>query len=141
MKDKNPIDLLLKQIGDILDGIQSYQGPIGEVSPQILEEVGRLEKAIALFEETNNKTFQEANIDINTLKNQTLQSHHTSPQKRQQLEKAQTLEKDAKRLQHALIQILAKRKLEDVKGSNTQQIRERRKRFKRVGGNKNWIPL
>ncbi|KIC71165.1 hypothetical protein DB44_EN00020 [Candidatus Protochlamydia amoebophila] len=144
VKDKNPIEPLLSQITEILHKIQNHDGSISNnLTPQIIEEIERLESAIALFNDVNQKTFQDANIDVENLKIDSSRSHMISDKDKRVLKQAQEIEKDAKKLQFAFSKIMERGQKVSVKKEDPlkQKIKERRKRFKPLGGDKNWIPM
>ncbi|CUI16015.1 hypothetical protein PNK_0381 [Candidatus Protochlamydia naegleriophila] len=143
MKEKNPIEPLLAQVADLIKRIQEHQGPISDnITPRVLEEIERLENAVALFEEVNQKTLQEADIDIEALRMNASRSAVLSDKDKQVLQRAREIEKDAKSLQFAFSKVIERgKKAAPVQDPLKQQIKERRKRFKPLGGNKNWIPL
>ncbi len=144
MQEKNPIEPLLAQVADLIKMIQEHQGPISDkITPRVLEEIERLENAVALFEEVNQKTLQEANIDIEELRMNASRSTALSSKDKQVLQRAREIEKDAKNLQFAFSKVIerGKKAAASIQDPLKQQIKERRKRFKPLGGNKNWIPL
>lgn len=144
MREKNPIEPLLVQVAELLKKIQEHQGPISEnVTPRVLEEIERLENAVALFEEANRNTLQEAGIDMEALRMQASRSTAISPKDKQVLQRAREIEKEAKNLQFAFSKVIQRGKQVSapLQDPLKQQIKERRKRFKPLGGNKNWIPL
>lgn len=106
-------------------------------------QVDRLEKAVGLFEEANRRTFEEAQIDLETLRLDFMRSPVVDAKDKQLMQRANDLERDAKNLQLALSKLAerSQQRQAAAKDPLKQQIKERRKRFKPLGGNKNWIPL
>ncbi|MCE2983369.1 MAG: hypothetical protein LW832_07370 [Parachlamydia sp.] len=144
MKEKNPIDLLLAQIADMIQKIQNHKESIAEnISPRVLEELERLESAIAIFDEANQKSFEEANINLDALRLEASRSSAMNEKDKQLLQRARDIEKDAKKLEFAFSQMIQNGKKTKTQSTDRlkDQIKERRKKFKRLGENKNWIPL
>ncbi|WP_068467178.1 hypothetical protein [Candidatus Protochlamydia phocaeensis] len=148
MRDKNQIESLLTQVADLINMIQNHTGPISDnISSRVLEEIERLEKAIALFDEINRKSLEEANIDIERLRMEFARSPLITPKDKQLMQRARDIERDAKNLQLAFSKVIERGQSSSAalekaaKDPLKQQIKERRKRFKPLGGNKNWIPM
>ncbi|MBA2369022.1 MAG: hypothetical protein H0V82_08375 [Candidatus Protochlamydia sp.] len=144
MKEKSPAEILLGQVAEMIQLIQNHKGPISDnVTPRVKEEIERLESAIAIFEEANQKSFEEANINIESMRLDASRSTSLGEKDKQLLQRAREIERDAKNLQAANSQIIEKTKKNNAESKDTlkEQIKERRKRFKPLGGSKNWIPL
>ena len=144
MKEKSPAEILLGQVAELIQRIQNHKGPISDnLTPRVKEEIERLESAIAIFEEANQKSFEEANVNIEALRLDASRSSSLGEKDKQLLQRAREIEKDAKNLQFANSQIIekSKKKPADSKDPLKEKIKERRKRFKPLGGSKNWIPL
>ncbi len=145
MENKNRIDLLLFQVAEIIQVIQNHKGPIAEnISPSLLEDIEKLEKTFAQFNELSEKSFKESHIDIEQLRTETVRSTNTSAKDKQLLQRAKNIERDARKLQLSLSKAMERGKRQ---GATTHQdplkrkIKERRKLFKPLGGDRNWIPL
>jgi hypothetical protein len=144
MKEKSPAEILLGQVAEMIQIIQNHSGPISDnLTPRVKEEIERLESAIAIFEEANQKSFEDANINIDALRLDASRSSSLGEKDKQLLQRAREIEKDAKNLQFANSKIIEKTKLKKTESKDPlkEQIKERRKRFKPLGGSKNWIPL
>jgi hypothetical protein len=146
MEKKPSLDQLLVEMSEILKIIQNQEGPISQnLTPEVVVNLEILESAIPIFSQYQQETFKEANIDIEHLVKDTLESSNTDPRTRQLLKRAKDIEKDARILQLAYSKAIERGKgRKQVKRStdtNKQQLKERRKLFKPLGGDKNWIPL
>lgn len=145
MTDKNPLDYLLAQIGKMLVLIKDHKGPLTNLSPEVFLELEKLEKAVDLFEEINEKAYKEAQINIEKLKTDAYSKHSKLASKdRMIMDRAKRIEQDARDLQLQCSLIINRAKLQS-KVSNPdsakQDIKNRKKKFKPLGGNKGWIPL
>lgn len=147
MENKPSIDKLIMQIGEMVEMMQNYKEPISpDKTPLILAELDRLEQAVNVIEEHQQDAFKEANIDIEKLIQESLESP-VSSKNQQQLKRAKEIEVDIRAFQLALSQAMERKKgRKKVKQTPTdsatkQQMKERRKLFKSIGGDKNWIPL
>ena len=147
MEKKPSLDHLLMQISEMLETIENQEGSISKnLTPEVLTKLDILESAVPIFLQHQRETFKEANIDIEHLIQDTLESSDSNPKNRQLLKRAKAIEKDARTLQLAFSKAIergsgrkkTKRLSKDV---NKQQLKERRKLFKPLGGDKNWIPL
>jgi hypothetical protein len=139
----NALEKLLGQVSEMISMIQNHKGTLSDhIPPVVLAEMERLEKSIALFEEINQKDLKIANIDVNHLKNEALQSTTIPKKDKNLIERAQLIENDARRLKQQVSKVLDKNKPPKKSQKNPNQvIKDRRNRFKPLGGNKNWIPL
>jgi hypothetical protein len=146
MAEKNPVEYLLGYIGELLKLIPQHQGPISQnVSPEILNELERLELAMAQFEELNKQTFKNADIDIENLKAETINSDKIVPKQKQLLKKSQEIQREAKQLQAQYAQVIEKSKVKSQASRERdplkKEMKDRKKKYKPLGGDKNWIPI
>jgi hypothetical protein len=146
MKEKSKVEQLINQIGDMVKMIQDHKGPIADnITPEVLNKLEWLETIMSQYQELNQKTFQEAGIDIEKLRHETLGSETISPKNAQVLKRTQEIEKEAKKLQREYERIIAQNNLQPqaakTKDPLRQNIKDRRKRYKPLGGDKNWIPI
>lgn len=145
MKEYNSVEALLGVIADILKVIPLHQGSITQnITPETLNELEKLEAAMAKFEELNKATFQNANIEIDKLRRETLDSDKITPKQKQLLKKSQEIEKEARNLQaqYAYIVAQSKGKMPTARTeSQKKTIKDRRNRYKPIGGDKKWIPI
>lgn len=136
-------DKLLVQIAEMMQTIQKNKGSFSNrLTPEILGKIERLELIFAALQEIDQRILDTVGVDMQRLGIETLHSTEISSQDKQLLQRAQALENDARQLQTAVSNAIGKRKDAKRKGSSTKKkIKERRKLFKPLGENKNWIPL
>lgn len=145
MKKTPSLENLLIQINEVIHQMTTHQGPIAQnFTPEINARLEALETAVSIFHQHQQETFKEANIDIERLTQETIES--SSPNRQQQfLKRAQEMQRDAHALHAALTQATkgkrGQKKRSSRNSSEQQQIKERRKLFKPLGGDKTWIPL
>lgn len=143
----NPFDrleVLLGVVGELLKAIPMHKGSITHnLTPEIMMKLDRLERAVAEFRDLNNRSFSAAKVDITQLKRNTMNSPQTSPKHRDILRRAEIMASDAKRLQSIYAQILAKKQVSPLASDKLEQkvIKDRRNRYKPIGGNKKWKPV
>jgi hypothetical protein len=99
-----------------------------------------MESAVPIMKSHLQETFQEAHIDVESVTKEIIESPYTDPKNKQLLKRAKDIEQDARTLQLAYSKALergkGRKKSKHPKGS-----KERRKLFKPLGGDKNWLPL
>jgi hypothetical protein len=144
MKNNPKIEELLDALQQILTFIQGSKEPI-KITPELLANMKNLEKTTHDFQEATQKLFNLVETNFPGLNKQTLASPEIRSSDKQLIQRAHDIQKEAYILKFALLK--ARRKGTSKKHSlasqnpNKQQIRERRKLFKTIGGDKNWLPL
>lgn len=138
MKEKNLTKHLLNQVGDLLQKIQNHDKPIGDISPEFIKQLEILEKTFKQYEELNDKTQKEANIDIEALRLEFYRSPSIHSKDKKLIDKLKTIEKDARQLQAVVAKSLGS---QAVLSKKDKIIKERRRKFKSMGGEKGWIRL
>lgn len=126
------MDQLLNDISEMIKQIETFKGPVTPLKnpDKIKDEVeiiGKFMEAIEGFYDGAKSTDEP--ID---------------PENKQLLLKAQGIEQEAKILQQAYSKALSKKnrsKKSKKKEPESEQMKERKKLFKTIGGDKKWIPL
>lgn len=134
---------LLLQAAQLMERVRMHKGSIKEnLSPDVLEDLKRLEIAMKAIQELNLRSFEAANLDIHQLKSTAIHSPSVPKEEKDFLRNAQAIEQEARRLQSLLAkQIRETEGKSSPKSPQRKQIQSRRNRFKPLGGDKNWIPL
>lgn len=146
-QDNSSLDSLLVQVSEMIQMIQNHKGPIsGNITPRVLEELELLEKTVVYFNDVNQQAFKDSHIDMERLEKETMHSPTISSKDKQLLLRAKDIERDARNLQLAFSKAIERGKRGQkgkmtTKAPSRQKIKERRKLFKPLGGDKNWIPL
>lgn len=143
MQHQDSILQLLKQITEMIDLIRQKGGDLsGKMTPEAIQDFNKLKESVALFNAANRKGFQDANIDIETLKKQVQVSDVVSEEDKRLLGEVGRVEKN---LKEAKISLDKKTKQDQetlkLNKDTKQKMKERRKSFKSIGGDKKWIPL
>ena len=146
MREKHPLEGSLDQVAEMLNKIRDHKGPIIQnITPEVLKELERLEKAVAKFDELNKKSYKAANVDIERLKTEFNRYPKASEKDKQIVKRIREIDQDARELQFAYARALATinqtASLRNEDKIKKKQGKDRRKKFKRLGENKNWIPL
>lgn len=147
MENNPSLDHLLMQVGEMIEMIQNHKGPISSnITPRVLANMDLLEEAVGFINELNQKAFELAGID-EKLKKETLESSSIKSKDKYLIERAENITRDARSLQLALSKAAErgrgkkKTKVPPKTAANKYNIKERRKLFKPLGGDKTWIPL
>lgn len=148
MEDKTPdtqasLDRLLSEVGDLLQIIQKIDSPLN-ITPEIATQIKQFEKAFGMIDEIYQENFNQTLPDIEKLKEEVIDSDSNLPQKEKQFfNRAKLIERDARKLQLAYSKALERGKKSGAPENDAarQKRKERRKLFKPLGGDRNWIPL
>lgn len=144
-ENKTP-EHLLEQITQLLQKIQNHTKPLGEIPPDIEYKLGILEKAVHAFEQLNAMTYQQSNLDMAQIR----ENPEIKSQNQPLLEKSTLIENQAKLLYLKLGLTLQGRKDKEKKQQQKddpelqeeiKKHKHRQKKFKRMGGDKGWLPL
>ena len=145
MKEKSIIESLVNQIGDMLQIIQNHDRPIApHITPEVIAKLEFLERQMSQFKQAQENSFREAGVDIQQLRTKTFGSKLISPRFLQVLERAQHMEREAKEMQKVYLQLLEEaqnKALSKHSKDSLQALKERRKRYKPMGGDKKWMPI
>jgi hypothetical protein len=148
MDDQNQkaMDRLLMEIAEMIEMIQNHRGPLKpDVSlNEIKMNLNFIKKSIAVFQDVQNESIQTSQLDPDDVIKKKMKSPKTPPEEKQFHQKAREIALNAKALQLTYAKVIKegkrkKRTKPDEK--QAQQMRERRKLFKTIGGDKKWIPL
>lgn len=144
--DENPeprFEDLLEQLHKTLKDIQNFKGPH---SKELASDIEKLESAVGIFKKESQELIDTLDIDMESLKHKVLDSSDVRSDEKQFIKQTGDIEKEARVLKSALAE--AKEKRGDKRGNRTSsqnaerdQMKERKKLFKTIGGDKKWIPL
>lgn len=144
MKDEYPLEKLLDQIGDLLKIIKENEDkPLSSaVPPEVEVLLSQLEQEVAILSDAQQKVFTQSGItdeEINTM----IREGGGEGGARTQyfFDRAKTLDQDAREINASLSMTLMMKDKQIGKKDSKQLMKERKKKFKRVGGDKGWIPL
>ena len=150
MENSNQLKMerLLAEISELIDMIVNHKGPIIPLkNPKEVSE--EIEKARVIMDAINDflDDSHQSSDDMETLAKRKLESSEVSNNEKQLLRHSLEVGQEAKVLQSAFALSLKRRKksklnkMDDQSTANKKQIKERRKLFKTIGGDKNWIPM
>jgi hypothetical protein len=141
MEKKPSIDQLISEISEIIEMIKHRERFSTEaLPPSAIVSLDLLKISVLVLHEHLLKIFQEANIDIEKVKKEMMESHNTPSRDKQMIKRAMEVERDARILQLAFSKAMEQGK-KRKKRKNSKEMKERRKLFKPLGGDKDWIPL
>jgi hypothetical protein len=141
-KPKPDIEDLLSSINEILDAIQKHKGPI-KLTPDLISDIDKLEGMVKDFKECSEELFDMCDIDIESLKKEVIESPNIRSGDKQLIKRSEDIERDARVFKLALSKAKSKGRGKTSKGkeNDKRKIKERRKLFKQIGGDKTWLPL
>jgi hypothetical protein len=147
MEDKPSLDYLLLQITEIMEKIKNHRGSISKnFTPEVIDQLDALESSIDILSQHQQSMLKDANIDPDQFIQEKIENPNTSPREKQVLMRAKEIEQDARTFHLALSKAIERKKGKKKTNSDStkadkKQMKERRKLFKTIGGDKNWIPL
>lgn len=140
-KREPTLEDLLSTINETLAAIQNHKGPIN-LTPELLADITQLEAAVTDFKETSDELFELFDVDIQSLKQEILESPTVRSGEKQLIKQAEDIERDARVLKLALSKSKGRGKDRNKQSdAGKQELKERRKLFKPLGGDKKWLPL
>lgn len=144
MNDSNHLfDQLLEMIADMLE--QIHKGKLksdADLPLGIENDLDVLEKNVALFCQINENIVAQENLKPKEMEKIIQQPNDTlSVRQRRLLEKVEKLKTDAESYKNTISK--RKKEIQDEKKTSGKQSfgQKRKKKFKSVGGDQNWIPL
>ncbi len=141
MENQNRLDHLLTEMAEMIQLIQNHRGTISaNITPQVLKKIEDLEQALAIFEEINKQAFEEAGVDRERLKTEKLESLDVPSEEKNLLQRANRIASDARNLQLILSREMRQGRQKKFR-KRSSGMKERKKLFKPLGGDANWIPL
>ncbi|MBA3723138.1 MAG: hypothetical protein H0W88_12160 [Parachlamydiaceae bacterium] len=148
MTQKNPLHLLLAEAAHLLQELQTHDKPIKEIPPEVLQKLELLKQTIDIFTELNQRTYEAAGIDIETISRDAINSPNLPQKDKQFFERANKIEHDAKNIHDHLSKVLEskeknkeKEKKTKIKKKKTKRhIPDESKKFKRLGDS-DWISV
>jgi len=146
MENKNPFLPLLNQLVEIMNVIQNHKDGLVPIPKELADELKRLEKEFALINESAKEFMKNIDKDFNTLRIETMHFPDIPENDKKTFERAVKVGRDAEILKAEVGKLRKKAgpsKTKKMKSSENDdsKIKERRKRFKPLGTDKNWIPL
>lgn len=150
MEDKS-LEALFIQIQELLNLLKTSTKKTDLIlSPEIWDRLRRLERNVYLFKALQTQLLEFNQINPEAFKKAYLSSKLKREKKTPEQKAFQTaldLEREAKLLRNELIQEyrsqnpLPESKISEPVNEKQQQRKERRKKFKSIGGDRGWIPL
>ena len=141
-KPKVSLEDLVSEVNKVLHVIQNHKGPL---PPEVLADFKRLKGLLDNFHEDIEDLIKLGDIDINKLKEAIINSPDVKSNDKQLIKQSIDLEKEARVIELALSKAMENNNEPKTKtpsgNKKKQQIKERKKLFKTIGGDKNWIPM
>lgn len=131
---------LMVEIQKAMEIIQNQKNPI-KITPELLADINKLEKAVNQFKEDTQDLFDLFDVDIQNMQSEILESADVRTDDKQLIKRAKDIEIEARVMKLALTKARGNKKNQSTDSSEKQQMKERRKLFKSIGGDKKWIPL
>lgn len=159
MEKNRSLDYLLMQVGEIISTIQNSKGKVDVTNEWVEKDLEYIENTIRTLIQYYKENLQKANVTPEQLTQEALESPNTTPREKNLLQRTQEIEEDAILIQSAIAKGLERQKerkkskpsttKEAAKGKGNKEeiakhkkeMKERRKLFKSIGGDKNWKPV
>lgn len=141
MKKKDPIEGMLEKMGDFLSLIaENSEKSLSKDAPEGIEkELDRLEKDVADFSAMYDTVLELAGA---TPKQQKEAPEGISPKEARLIEKAKLLRKEVAAHEKEYAKVADELKAKSgKKQSKKSKVQHRKKKFRRIGGKKDWKPL
>lgn len=147
--NQNQFGNFFSQIIDFMNAVQRHDGPLKELTPELKKEIDNLETEFNRLYADAKQCIEEATIDPKTLRIETMRSSEVPAENKRMFDRAKQVERDIKALNTEMKKVTKNSKAQKDplkggkpgKGATKQEIKERRKRFKPIGGDKDWLPL
>lgn len=144
MAEDNPIEKMIRQIADMYALIKQYQGKeiSSNCTPELRERLENLKTAIETFAKLNQEVFASAGITEEELKKLVDKPPETlDARTRAAIEFSKNLKKEIENDRLRLNLSESMQKSITSKEKDKSPASQRKKQFKRLGGDGNWIPL
>ncbi len=148
-KNKPSMERMLTEMAEMMKMIENYKGKLPTTAEAVAPLLGDIEMLKHFMDTIEDIVIApiEAKVDLDALTQETLENPKISTNYKQILKQSLEVDQEAKILQEAFKKVLdknkkrSKAKAGDKDGASQQQIKERRKLFKTIGGDKKWIPM
>jgi len=146
MPGENPLEHLLDQIGDLLKSLRENDKTAiaGSIPSDIEKRLSQLEEQAALLRDAQQQLFQQAGFSNEEVQKMILEGSSEKTKHRYFFDRAKDLERDARQINMELAVVRSMKAATGKKNepkSKADEIRARKKKFKRLGGDKGWIPM
>jgi len=138
MPEKTPLEILLEEVTKLMTQLREYENsPLAEIPEDIEKRLEELENLAELMSKLNTDTFARLGLDEEQLKTLRISLVELPMKERRLLERVQKLqqEAEAERRNSTIGKMVEKQK------KKVQDPSERKKKFDRFGGKKDWRPL
>ena len=148
-KQQAVLNNLLTQLEEIFETLKQVKSaPAGKPTPSLSANLDMLERGIKLLAVYQAKALRENRSNVNNPLEEIMTSPVTDPNTKEWLQRSKQIENHVQVFREALQRGLKRHKMRQKEKStgssatNTkQQIQERRKLFKTLGGDQKWMPL
>jgi hypothetical protein len=135
-------EALLLQLHESLEKLKNHKGPFN-ITPEIEKELKDLQEIVDMIQTMDEEALRKMGISPQENLAETLHDPNIPTKTKQLLKMSQSIETDARRLKLAYSR--AAKQVKDKTKKEKDHVREskraRRKLFKPIGGDKNWIPM
>lgn len=148
-KSKPSMERMLTEMAEMMKKIEDYKGPLPTTPEALGPLVGDIEMLKHFMDTIEDFVIApiEAKVDLDALTQETLENPKISTNHKQIIKQSLEVDQEAKILKAAFKKVMDKNKSRGKtkaggKDAASQQlIKERRKLFKTIGGDKKWIPM
>lgn len=133
---------LLEQVRLLHEALKTCHSPI-QITPELQEDIQKLRRATGELKEDVEDLFKGMDVDITALQKEVLESDDVRVSDKQMIIQAMDLQKESEVFKAAM-----KSKKKSSKSSSRSKdkrdkrlVKERKKMFKAIGGDQQWIPM
>jgi hypothetical protein len=145
MPEENPLERMLNQLADLFKMVEdAKEKPLAErITPEIRARLDHVRELVEKFSQVNADFFQKAGVKEEDLQKTILgNTPNLSPKQKKVIEFSKKLKKEVEIARRQLITATPEEKLMyNLDKQTASDIAKRKKKFKRMGGGGNWMPL
>lgn len=143
MKEKDPLEKFYEEISKLVEIAQNKDLKPTEALPDnIQQRLAALEREVQTFVRVNDRLIAEAGITDSDIEKILDKPDHLSASRQQLLQRTKKLKGMVEEIQrNYLIASSMAKKNEPYKGTKNKQVQARKKKFRGMGGTKDWKPM
>lgn len=130
----------LNQLNDLIKLIDESRSKKAEISPEIEERIARLESVVKILSNANKETYLQLGLSEQKIDEAVEKSKELPLKERTLFQKSQILKAQIQKRHNEILHEVAIAK-QRKKRTGKQGEKERQKKFRGLGGRKDWKPL
>jgi hypothetical protein len=143
MKEKDPLEKFFEEISKLVELAQNKElKPTDKFPEDIEQRLSEIEKNLQTFVNVNDRLIAEAGITASDIEKIIAKPDHLSADRRNLIDRTKKLKGVVEDIQrNYLIASSVAKKNEPYKGTKNKQVLARKKKFRGMGGTKDWKPM